>query len=70
MMSLKYELLKCLVKAAGIKKHWVGRSTEELLENRRRQNAKNRIPVCREAKEGWDMIIRIMKADRHDVYGV
>ncbi|MCR5089758.1 MAG: alpha/beta hydrolase [Oscillospiraceae bacterium] len=44
MMSLKYEVLKRLVKAAGIKRHWVSKSTEELLENRRKQNAKNRIP--------------------------
>lgn len=43
-MSVKYEFLKFLVKAAGIKKLWVSKSTEELLENRRRQNAKNRIP--------------------------
>ena len=43
-MTLKYEILKWLVKAANIKKMWTGMSTEELLENRRRQNAKNRIP--------------------------
>ena len=43
-MSIKYEILKKLVRAAGIKKHWVGKSTEELLENRRKQNARNRIP--------------------------
>ena len=43
-MSVKYEILKCLVRAAGIKKRWLNQSTEELLENRRRQNAKNRIP--------------------------
>ena len=43
-MSVKYEILKRLVKAANIKKMWTGMSTEELLENRRRQNAKNRIP--------------------------
>jgi acetyl esterase/lipase len=43
-MSIKYEILKCLVRAAGIKKHWVSKSTEELLENRRKQNARNRIP--------------------------
>ncbi len=35
-MSLKYEVLKRLVKASGIKKRWTGKSTEELLENRRR----------------------------------
>ena len=43
-MSIRYKILKRLVRAAGIKKHWVGKSTEELLENRRKQNAKNRIP--------------------------
>ena len=43
-MSLKYEILKRLVKAANIKKKWTAMSTEEFLENRRRQNAKLRIP--------------------------
>ncbi len=43
-MTLKYEILKQIVKAANIKKRWAGMSTEELLENRRRENARNRIP--------------------------
>ena len=43
-MSLKYKILKRLVKAVNIKKMWTGMSTEELLENRRKQNAKNSIP--------------------------
>ncbi len=43
-MSIKNEILKRLVKAAGIKKHWVSKTTDELLENRRKQNAGNRIP--------------------------
>lgn len=43
-MSLKYEILKRLVKAANIKRMWTGMSTEKLLENRRRKNAKNPIP--------------------------
>ena len=43
-MTLKYEILKRLVRMINIKKMWCGMSTEELLENRRRQNAKNRIP--------------------------
>ena len=43
-MTLKYEILKRLVKAVNIKKMWSGMSTGELLETRRRQNAKNRIP--------------------------
>ena len=44
-MSVTYEILKRLVKAANIKKRWIGMSTEELLDSRRRANAKNRIPV-------------------------
>lgn len=47
-MSVTYEILKGLVKAANIKRRWVGMSTEELLENRRKQNAKNRIPDLRD----------------------
>ena len=43
-MTLKYEILKRLVRIINIKKMWCGMSTEELLEKRRRQNAKNRIP--------------------------
>ena len=43
-MTLRYEILKRLVRAANIKKRWAGMSTEELLENRRRENARNRIP--------------------------
>ena len=31
-MSFKYELLKKLVVAAGLKKRWLSASTEELLE--------------------------------------
>ena len=47
-MSLKYEILKRVVKAANIKKQWTGMSTEELLENRRRANAKNQIPELKD----------------------
>lgn len=47
-MSVKYELLKRLVKASGLKKRWVGASTEDLLEARRKQNARNRIPVLKD----------------------
>ncbi len=52
-MSLKYELLKKLVLAAGLKKRWLSSTTEELLENRRNQNAKNRIPVLK--NEAFDI---------------
>lgn len=44
-LSLKYRVLRRLVKAANIKKRWTGMRTEELLENRRKQNAKNKIPA-------------------------
>ena len=47
-MSMKYEILKRLAKAANIKRRWAGMGTEELLESRRRENAKNRIPELRD----------------------
>ena len=47
-MSLKYEILKRLVKAANIKKQWTGMSTQALLENRRRANEKNRISALKD----------------------
>ena len=43
-MSLKYVILKRLVKMIGLKKLWTGTSTEELLASHRKENAKNRIP--------------------------
>lgn len=43
-MTLKYEILKRIVKAANIKKKWTAMSTEEFLENRRKQNSRIRIP--------------------------
>ena len=39
-MTIKYELLKKLVVAVGLKKRWLSVTTEELLEDRRKQNAK------------------------------
>lgn len=47
-MTLKYEILKRLVRAADIKKQWAGMSTEELIENRRRANERIRIPELRD----------------------
>ena len=46
-MSFKYEVLKALVRASGLKKRW-DMPVEELLENRRRANAKNRIPALKD----------------------
>ncbi len=45
-MTLKYEILKRLVKAANIKRMWTGMSTEELLENRRKQNNQQKPQEC------------------------
>lgn len=42
-MSVKYEVLKALVRASGLKKRW-DMPLEDLLENRRKANAKNKIP--------------------------
>ena len=42
-MSIKYEIMNRLVRAMGIKKYWVSKSTEELLENLKKQNTENRI---------------------------
>ena len=42
-MSAKYEVLKALVRASGLKKRW-DMPLEDLLENRRKANAKNKIP--------------------------
>lgn len=55
-MSIQYEILKRLVRASGLKNKWVAKSTEELLENRRKQNAKNRIPDLRDNEVGVSRI--------------
>ena len=47
-LSLKYRVLRGLVKAANIKRRWTGMSAEALLENRKKQNAKNKIPDLRD----------------------
>lgn len=47
-MSLKYKILKQLVKMLGLKKRWTGMRTEDLLASRRRENAKNKIPDLRD----------------------
>ena len=45
-MSAKYEVLKALVRAIDLKKRW-DMPLEDLLENRRKANAKNKIPELR-----------------------
>ncbi|MBQ8095067.1 MAG: alpha/beta hydrolase [Clostridia bacterium] len=68
-MSLKYEILKRMVRLAGIKRMWTGKSTDELLENRRRHNAENSIPelsdeafdICRTEVQGFPVLKLIHK---------
>ena len=59
-MTVKYEILKRLVKAINLKGRWAGMSTEELLDSRRRENAKARIPELKD--DAFDI-------DRIDVMG-
>ncbi len=72
-MTLKYEILKRLVKAANIKKQWTGMTTQALLENRRRANAKNRIPALKD--DAFDIsrvdvmgfpVLKLIHRDRAD----
>jgi len=48
-MSLKYEFLKRAVKAVGLKKKWIGKSAEDLIEARRRSNAKITVPKLKDS---------------------
>ena len=58
-MTIKYALLKKLVVAAGLKKRWLSSTTEELLENRRKQNARSRIvfALIPGALVGWLIVL-------------
>ena len=55
-VSVKYEVLKALVKTIGIKRRWNG-SVEDLLENRRKANAKNKIPELHDPELAISQII-------------
>ena len=43
-VSVKYEVLKRLVKALGLKNAWSGKSAEEIEAKKKKENEKNRIP--------------------------
>ena len=43
-MSVKYEILKRLVKIIGIKRMWAGKSADEIIEQKKKENKKNYIP--------------------------
>ena len=74
-MSVKYEILKRVVKTAGLKKMWEGKSAEEIVAAKRKENAKNYIPelkdrmfhcypafpIVKEAKEGWDKMVDLIR---------
>ena len=47
-MSLKYEFLKRFVKLIGLKRMWEDASAEDLVEKKRRANAKNKIPALKD----------------------
>ncbi|MCR5675314.1 MAG: alpha/beta hydrolase [Lachnospiraceae bacterium] len=43
-MSMKYEILKRAVKLIGLKNMWTGKTAEEIVAQKKKANAKNRIP--------------------------
>ncbi len=43
-MSVKYEILKRLVKSMGLKNMWAGKGAEEIIAKKKKENAKNYIP--------------------------
>ena len=47
-MTLKYRILKEIVKAVNIKRMWTGMSVEELLDSRRKANARMGIPELKD----------------------
>ncbi len=47
-MTLKYRILKEIVKAVNIKRMWTGMPVEELLDRRRKANARMRIPKLKD----------------------
>ncbi len=47
--SLGYRVILSIIKAVNIKRMWTGMSTEELLDSRRRSNARNRIPELQDS---------------------
>lgn len=44
-MSLKYRIIRRIVKLLNIKKAWEGKSAEEIIEKKKKENARNKIPV-------------------------
>ncbi|WP_051145325.1 alpha/beta hydrolase [Butyrivibrio fibrisolvens] len=55
-MSIKYEILKRVVKAAGLKKMWDGKTAEEIVAAKKKENAKNHIPELKDSEFNIDRI--------------
>lgn len=47
-MSLKFEILKRIVKLINIKKAWEGKSAEEIIAKKKKENARNKVPALRD----------------------
>ncbi|SEP55566.1 Acetyl esterase/lipase [Lachnospiraceae bacterium NE2001] len=43
-MSVKYEVIKKVVKVLDLKKEWAGKGADEIIEQKKKENAKNYIP--------------------------
>ena len=43
-MSVKYEVIKKVVKVLDLKKEWAGKGADEIIEQKKKDNAKNYIP--------------------------
>lgn len=55
-MSIKYKILKWAVKKSGIKNKMTGNSVEELVAEKKRENAKNKIPELKDSDFNIDQI--------------
>lgn len=47
-MSLKFEILKRIVKLINIKKAWEGKSAEEIIAKKKKENARNKVPALKD----------------------
>ena len=64
-MSLKYEILKRLVRAANIKRMWTGMKKYgvdyEMIVGQGLFHCYPVFPICKEGRDGWDLMIWLMK---------
>ncbi len=55
-MSVKYEILKRLVKLTGLKNKWNGKSADDIVKGKKKENAKNHIPELKDSEFEIDRI--------------